>query len=191
MNEWATECATHIFPSKNRNSRTLKICSAPSTWMDGVYRVVRWVMRGFDAADSERTVRPESPTSPNVEIGPTAKNLRTQCSREDCDQGIISSDELDSEEMRRVTVESSLHFLLTLEQHLSMTSSVFWACSEASSANDNNSCTEASHHGMTDSTVVMFCVNVPVSFFFFSSFLSGAKTCPFHQYQTKTCMLLS
>ncbi len=24
MNEWATECATHIFPSKNRNSRTLK-----------------------------------------------------------------------------------------------------------------------------------------------------------------------
>ena len=32
--------------------------------MDGVYRVVRWVMRGFDAADSERTVRPESPTSP-------------------------------------------------------------------------------------------------------------------------------
>ena len=38
--------------------------SAPSTWMDGVFRVVRWVMRGFDAADSERTVRPESPTSP-------------------------------------------------------------------------------------------------------------------------------
>ena len=90
--------------------------------MDGVFRAVRWVMRGFDAADSERTVRPESPTSPNVEIGPTAKNLRTQCSREDCDQGIISSDELDSEEMRRVTVESSFHFLLTLEQHLSMTS---------------------------------------------------------------------
>ena len=24
VNEWATECATHIFPSKNRNSRTLK-----------------------------------------------------------------------------------------------------------------------------------------------------------------------
>ena len=41
-----------------------KICPAPSTWMDGVYRVVRWVMRGFDAADSERTVRRESPTSP-------------------------------------------------------------------------------------------------------------------------------
>ena len=54
-------------------------------WSD---RAVRWVMRGFDAADSERTVRPESPTSPNVEIGPTAKNLRTQCSREDCEQGI-------------------------------------------------------------------------------------------------------
>ena len=32
--------------------------------MDGVFRAVRWVMRGFDAADSERTVRPESPTSP-------------------------------------------------------------------------------------------------------------------------------
>ena len=30
-------------------------------WSD---RAVRWVMRGFDAADSERTVRPESPTSP-------------------------------------------------------------------------------------------------------------------------------
>ena len=88
MNEWATECATHIFPSKNWNSRTLKICSSPSFWMDGVFRAVRWVMRGFDAADSERTVRPESPTSPNVEIGPTAKNLRTQCSREDCEQGI-------------------------------------------------------------------------------------------------------
>ena len=32
--------------------------------MDGVFRAVRWVMWGFDAADSERTVRPESPTSP-------------------------------------------------------------------------------------------------------------------------------
>ena len=40
-----------------------KICSSPSSWMDGVFRAVRWVMRGFDAADSERTVRPESPTS--------------------------------------------------------------------------------------------------------------------------------
>ena len=29
-------------------------------WSD---RAMRWVMRGFDAADSERTVRPESPTS--------------------------------------------------------------------------------------------------------------------------------
>ena len=85
--------------------------------MDGVFRAVRWVMRGFDAADSERTVRPESPTSPNVEIGPTAKNLCTQCSREDCEQGIISSDELDFEEMRCVMAESNLHFLLTLEQH--------------------------------------------------------------------------
>ena len=66
--------------------------------MDGVYRVVRWVMRGFDAADSERTVRPESPTSPNVEIGPTAKNRRTQCTREDCEtQGIFPSDEPDFE----------------------------------------------------------------------------------------------
>ena len=50
--------------------RFQKICPAPSTWMDGVYRVVRWVMRGFDAADSERTVRPESPTSPPVNITP-------------------------------------------------------------------------------------------------------------------------
>ena len=38
--------------------------------MDGVFRVVRWVMRGFDAADSERTVRPESPTSPPVNNTP-------------------------------------------------------------------------------------------------------------------------
>ena len=48
---------------KNGKKMT-KICPAPSTWMDGVYRVVRWAMRGFDAADSERTVRRESPTSP-------------------------------------------------------------------------------------------------------------------------------
>ena len=47
-----------------------KICSSPSSWMDGVFRAVRWVMRGFDAADSERTVRPESPTSPPVNITP-------------------------------------------------------------------------------------------------------------------------
>ena len=40
------------------------IQTSPSSWMDGVFRAVRWVMRGFDAADSERTVRPESPTSP-------------------------------------------------------------------------------------------------------------------------------
>ena len=35
-------------------------------WSD---RAERWVMRGFDAADSERSVRPESPTSPNGVIG--------------------------------------------------------------------------------------------------------------------------
>ena len=29
MKEWATECATHIFPSKNRNSRTLKNWQTP------------------------------------------------------------------------------------------------------------------------------------------------------------------
>ena len=101
-----------------------------------MHRVVRWEMRGFDAADSEWTVRPESPTSPNVEV----------------------------------TVESSLHFLLVLEKHLSMTFSVFWACLEDSSANDNNPCTELAHHGNTDSTVVMICVNVPVLLLFFIFF---------------------
>ena len=75
VNEWSTECTTHIFPSKNlkfthpekkgkEKGKKRKMCPAPSTWMDGVYRVVRWAMRGFDAADSERTVRRESPTSP-------------------------------------------------------------------------------------------------------------------------------
>ena len=94
MNEWATECATHIFQRKNRNSRTLKICPAPSTWMDGVYRVVRWVMRGFDAADSERTVRRESPTCPMLTSNlPRKQNRCTQCTREDCDSRHIPSDE--------------------------------------------------------------------------------------------------
>ena len=75
-----------------------KICSAPSTWMDGVYRVVRWVMRGFDAADSERTVRPESPTSPNVEIGPSAKETAAPNARgRIVIQGIFPSDESDFE----------------------------------------------------------------------------------------------
>ncbi len=100
--------------------------------MDGVFRAVRWVMRGFDAADSERTVRPESPTSPNVEIGPTAKNLCTQCSREDCEQGIISSDELDFEEMLKATCISCYTWTASCQWHP-------LACSEASSANDNNS----------------------------------------------------
>ena len=56
--------------NKNENikkKKTRKIFSSPSSWMDGVFRAVRWVMRGFDAADSERTVRPESPTSPPVQ----------------------------------------------------------------------------------------------------------------------------
>ena len=93
-----------------------------------MFRAVRWVMRGFDAADSERTVRPESPTSPNVEIGPTAKKTSVPNARgRIATQGIrppdetekfpSSSDELDSEKMRRVMAESSLHFLHTLEQH--------------------------------------------------------------------------
>ena len=43
-----------------------------------------------------------------------------------------------------------------------MTSSAFWVRSEASSANDNHPCSEALHHGNSDSRVVMFCVNVPV-----------------------------
>ena len=45
---------------------------------------------------------------------------------------------------------------------MSMTSSAFWVHSEASSAIDNNPCSEASHHGNSVSIVVMFCVSVPV-----------------------------
>ena len=71
--------------------------------------------------------------------------------------------------MRRVTFESSLHFLFTLEQHRVNGILSVWACSEVSSANDNNPCSEASHHGKTDLTAVMYCVNVPVFF------LIGAK----------------
>ena len=41
-----------------------KICSAPSSWMDAVIAPYVGKMRGFDAADSERSARPESPTSP-------------------------------------------------------------------------------------------------------------------------------
>ena len=93
VNEWATECATHIFQSKNRNSRTLKICPAPSTWMDGVYRVVRWVMRGFDAADSERTVRPESPTSPMLRSDLPRKTAAPNARGRTAIQGISPSDE--------------------------------------------------------------------------------------------------
>ena len=43
-----------------------------------------------------------------------------------------------------------------------MTSCAFWVRSEASKANDNNSCSEASHHGNSDAIVVMFCMSVPV-----------------------------
>ena len=93
MNEWATECATHIFPSKNRNSRTLKICPAPSTWMDGVYRVVRWVMRGFDAADSERTVRRESPTCPMLRSDLPRKTVAPNARGRTAIQGISPLDE--------------------------------------------------------------------------------------------------
>ena len=73
-------------------------------------------MRGFDAADSERSVRPESPTSPNGEIATYRENKTSvpNARREDCEQGIIPSDELDSEEMRRVMAESSLPFLPAL-----------------------------------------------------------------------------
>ena len=49
--------------------------------------------------------------------------------------------------MRRVTFESSLHFLFTLEQHRVNDILSVWTCFEVSSANDNNPCSEASHHG--------------------------------------------
>ena len=61
-----------------------------------------------------------------------------------------------------MTVESSLHFLSHLNIIVSMTTTACWVCSEASSANDNNFCSEASYHGNSDSIVVMYCVRVPV-----------------------------
>ena len=52
-----------------------------------------------------------------------------------------------------MTVESTLHLLLTSEQHrVDDILCFFWVCSEALSANDNNPCCEASHHGNFDST---------------------------------------
>ena len=90
-------------------------------WSD---RAVRWEKcEVFDAADSERSARPESPTSPNAWIGTYRgnKNLCTQCSREDCEQGIIPTDELHPEEMRRVMAESSRLSCLYLNSIVSMT----------------------------------------------------------------------
>ena len=90
-------------------------------WSD---RAVRWEKcEVFDAADSERSARPESPTSPNAWIGTyrEKQNLCTQCSREDCEQGIIPTDELDPEEMRPVMAESSRFSCLHLNSIVSMT----------------------------------------------------------------------
>ena len=42
--------------------------------MDGVTAPYVGKMRGFDAADSERSARPESPTSPNAWIGTYREN---------------------------------------------------------------------------------------------------------------------
>ena len=53
---------------------------------------------------------------------------------------------------------SCLHF----NSIVSMTFFAFWVHSEASSANDNNTCSEVSHHGSFDSIVMMYCVSVPV-----------------------------
>ena len=94
-------------------------------------------MRGFDAADSERSVRPESPTSPNGVIGTYRGNKTSVPNARGRTVNPLSSDELDSEEMRRVTVESSLISCLRLNSIVSMTRHA--ACSEASSANYNNS----------------------------------------------------
>ena len=74
-------------------------------------------MRGFDAADSERSVRPESPTSPNVVIGTYRGNKTSVPNARGRTVNLLSSDELDFEEKRRVMAESSLPFLLALEQH--------------------------------------------------------------------------
>ena len=84
-------------------------------WSD---RAVRWVnVRFFDAADSERSARPESPTSPNAWIGTYRENKTSVPNARGRIVNPLSSDELDSEEKRRVTVASSLHLLLTPEQH--------------------------------------------------------------------------
>ena len=93
---------------------------------------------------------------------PRKQNLRTQCSREDCDQGISPSVESDPEEMRRVTVESSLHFMSHLNSIVSMTSTACRVCFEASSAIRQQFFSEVSHHGNSDSIFVMYCVSVPV-----------------------------
>ena len=49
LQENVQRCLYNVLP--RAGIRNVKICPAPSTWMDGVYRVVCWVMRGFDAAD--------------------------------------------------------------------------------------------------------------------------------------------
>ena len=63
---------------------------------------------------------------------PRKQNLCTQCSREDCEQGIIPTDKLDPEEMRCVMAESSRLSCLHLNSIVSMT--LYLVFSEASSA---------------------------------------------------------
>ena len=86
-------------------------------WSD---RAVRWENARFLTLLTA-SGRPDQShrLAPMLGSGPTAKtkNLCTQCSREDCEQGIIPTDVPDPEEMRRVMAESSLPSLLALEQH--------------------------------------------------------------------------
>ena len=164
MNEWVTECATHIFPSKNQKF-THPENMFLSFYLDG-WSVPRRALgnvrfwRCRQRADGPTRVTDQPPML-RSDL-PRKQNLRTQCSREDCDQGISPSVESDPEEMRRVTVESSLHFMSHLNSIVSMTSTVCWVCFEASGAIRQQFFSEVSHHGNSDSIFVMYCVSVPV-----------------------------
>ena len=68
---------------------------------------------------------------------------------------VVSTAKSKGESKRRVTVQISLHFMIALEQSFAI-----WVHSETSSANDNNTCSEASHHGRFDSIVMMYCVSL-------------------------------
>ena len=119
-------------------------------------------MRGFDAADSERAVRPESPTSPNVEIGTYREKPPYPMLAGGLWSRHIAIGRIWPWGNKACDGWKQPAFLVTPEQHRVKDIYCVLGLLRSQQCKRQQFFPEVSNHGNSDSIFVMCCVSVPV-----------------------------